>query len=69
MDMYLIFIERYSMGKLKVTSETLVDKCTVYNCKYNEKGFCHLATVMLDDNGCCIYRKEESNGKTQSTMG
>lgn len=51
------------MAKNELTDETLVDKCTC-DCKYNEKGFCHLHTIMINEDGKCIYLEEaSSNGK------
>ena len=69
MDTYLTFTGRIDMGKTKVTAETILDKCTVYGCTYNDKGFCHLASIMLGDDGSCIYRKERADGKTQDNVG
>lgn len=51
------------MGKTKLTAETLLDKCSNELCKYNEKSYCHLQTVMIDELGKCVYatNKEDNN--------
>ena len=58
------------MGKEKVTSETLLDKCTNRVCTYNEDCFCHLPSIMLGDDGKCIYSREENkNEKAEENLG
>lgn len=52
------------MAKEKLTDETLLDKCSNSDCYYNEKNFCKLHSIMLDEEGKCVYAdsryKEES---------
>lgn len=43
------------MAKNKITAETLVDKCSNENCKYNIKHFCELHSIMLNEQGKCVY--------------
>lgn len=43
------------MAKEKLTAETLLDKCSNEDCMYNEKSFCTIHSIMLDEEGKCIY--------------
>lgn len=57
------------MAKEKLTDETLLDKCSNSQCKYNEKSFCTLHSIMLDDSGACIYMAERNTYEKETTMG
>lgn len=53
------------MAKEKLTDETLLDKCSNEDCMYNDKSFCTLHSIMIDDFGKCIYntkRKDDKDG-------
>lgn len=57
------------MGKQKLTAETLLDKCSNEHCQYNEKSYCHLQAVMIDETGKCIYmhsKEDKGNGTSKS---
>lgn len=43
------------MAKEKLTDETLLDKCSNESCMYNEKSFCTIHSIMIDEHGKCIY--------------
>lgn len=57
------------MAKEKLTDETLLDKCSNERCKYNEKSFCTLHSIMLDNNGMCIYGVERNAYEKETAMG
>ena len=57
------------MAKEKLTAETLLDKCTNESCVYNEKSFCNLASIMLDEEGKCIYGRAGKSSSTKATLG
>ena len=49
------------MAKEKLTDETLLDKCSNEECRYNRQHFCSLHSIMLDEDGKCIYSSKEEN--------
>lgn len=40
--------------------ETLIGSCEALKCEYNERGFCKLTEVILDENGHCIYESKNN---------
>ena len=55
------------MAKEKLTDETLLDKCSNDECMYNDKSFCTLHSIMLDENGKCVYmHSKEDNANVTS---
>ena len=55
MALCLTSTRRHDMAKEKLTDETLLDKCSNENCMYNEKSFCTIHSIMIDEHGKCIY--------------
>ena len=55
------------MGKAKFTDETLVHKCSYHACRYNKMNFCLLPSIMIGEDGKCIYcAKNREAGDTDA---
>lgn len=50
------------MAKEKLTDETLLDKCSNEDCDYNSRSFCEMHSIMLDEEGKCIYASKIKGG-------
>jgi hypothetical protein len=59
------------MAKEKLTDETLIDKCSNESCQYNEKSFCKIHSIMIDEEGKCIYARKRNvkSNSTETTVG
>lgn len=57
------------MAKESITDETLLDRCSNHECIYNEKCFCHLGSIMLDEEGKCVYINTRKKGGTGYVTG
>ena len=57
------------MAKEKLTDETLLDKCSNEQRKYNDRHFCTLHSIMLNDSGACIYGIERNVYEKETVMG